>query len=59
MESKYRTQDRETGTLIDEFDNEQDAINAVKAYEEIDTLEGTYTPNFYEVKPPNMPPFTP
>lgn len=45
----YRVQDRETGCLIDSFDNYEDALAALKAYEGIDLKEGNFTPDFYEV----------
>ena len=46
----YQTTDRECGNVIDEFDNEQEALEALASYERIDREEGNYTPDFYEVK---------
>ena len=46
----YKTQDRETGTLIDLFYPKEYAEMAVAEYEKQDKENGTYTPDFYEVK---------
>jgi DNA-binding XRE family transcriptional regulator len=46
----YKTQDRETGTLIDLFYTKEYAEMAVAEYEKQDKENGTYTPDFYEVK---------
>lgn len=46
---KWRTQDRETGTIIDEFNTLQEARLAVEDYEQEDKDDGNYTPNFYEI----------
>lgn len=45
----FRTQDRETGTLIDEFETAKEAELAVEGYEEQDREEGNFKPNYYEV----------
>lgn len=50
MEYTYKTQDRETGTMIDLFYTKEYAEMAVAEYEKQDKADGTYTPNFYEVK---------
>ena len=46
----YKTQDRETGTLIDLFYTKEYADMAVAEYEKQDKENGSYTPDFYEVK---------
>ena len=46
----YKTQARETGTLIDLFYIKEHAEMAVAEYEKQDKGNGTYTPDFYEVK---------
>lgn len=46
---KYKTQDREAGNFIDEFNTIEEAREAILQYEEEDKKDGTYTPNFYEV----------
>ena len=46
----YKTQERETGTLIDLFYTKEYADMAVAEYEKQDKENGTYTPDFYEVK---------
>jgi hypothetical protein len=45
----YRTQNKETGAPIEEFDNLLDAQIAIAEYEHEDRLQGTYTEDFYEV----------
>lgn len=47
---KYYTADRETGTIIDEFNTIEDAMVAIKQYEIQDIKEGFYEDNFYEVQ---------
>lgn len=47
---KYYTQDRETGTIIDEFSTLQDAEKAVKEYEQEDKENGCFEQDFYEIK---------
>ena len=47
---KYKVQDRETGTLIDLFYIKEQAEMAVAEYEKQDKENGSYTPDFYEVK---------
>jgi len=47
---KFYTQDSETGAIIDQFDTFEEALEAIKEYNETDKEEGTYTPDFYEVK---------
>ena len=46
---KYLIQDREAGNVIDEFNNIDDAMYAMSAYEMQDKADGTYTQNFYEI----------
>lgn len=45
----YATQDRETGTRIDIFDTLEEAERALEEYENVDRMEGVYTPDFYEI----------
>lgn len=47
---RYKVQDREAGNVIDYFYTKEDADEAVAMYEENDREDGTYTPDFYEVK---------
>ena len=46
---KYLTACKENGDLIDEFNAFEDAVNAIKEYEDTDKENGTYTPDFYEI----------
>lgn len=46
---KIFTADREYGNIIDCFEKIEDAMNAIKAYEEEDRENGDYTPDFYDV----------
>ena len=48
--NQYATCDRETGTIIDYFDTFSAAQKAIDKYEAQDEEDGTYTPNFYEIK---------
>lgn len=45
----YIIQDRQTGTLIDEFGTWIEAKEALEHYENIDMEEGNYEPDFYEI----------
>jgi len=45
----YIIQQKETGTLIEEFISLIEAQEALKEYEEMDKNEGVYTPDFYEI----------
>lgn len=45
----YAIQDRETGTKIDIFDTLEEAERVLKEYENMDMMEGIYTPDFYEI----------
>jgi hypothetical protein len=47
--TKFITQERETGTVIDEFKTYSKAYEAMKRYEEEDRKEGNYSPDFYEI----------
>jgi len=47
---KYIIQARETGESIDECATREIAESTIMEYEEEDRNEGTYTPDFYEVK---------
>lgn len=51
---KYYTADREAGNFIDSFDTYQEAAEAIRAYEEEDRADGTYTEDFYEIKERSM-----
>lgn len=51
MTYRYKVQDREAGNVIDYFFSKEDADEAVVMFEEGDKEDGTYTPDFYEVKP--------
>lgn len=46
---KYYTCDRETWTIIDEFETLEDAKAELKKYEESDKADGTYEKNFYDI----------
>ncbi len=48
--NRYATCDRETGTIIDYFDTLAAAQRAIDKYEAQDKEEGTFTPNFYDIK---------
>ena len=43
---KYLTQDKETGTIIDEFNTYEEAENAIEKYE----IEDGESVEFYEIK---------
>ena len=45
----YIIQQKETGTLIDEFISLIQAEEALREYEQMDKNEGVYTPDFYEI----------
>lgn len=45
----YRLQDRETGTLIDEFETLDEAEKVLALCEKEDKAEGNYSEGFYEV----------
>ena len=47
--TRYFTADRQTGTLIDEFDSYAQAEIAIQMYEEQDKKEGIFEPNFYSI----------
>jgi hypothetical protein len=49
MKNRYKTRDFEAGNEIEEFDTLEEAIEAIKRYEEQDKKEGTYEEGFYEV----------
>ena len=46
----YKVQDREAGNVIGYFYSKEEADEAVAMFEENDKEDGTYTPDFYEVK---------
>lgn len=46
---KIFTADRECGNIIDRFETIEDAMKAIKSYEEEDKRNGDYTPDFYDV----------
>lgn len=45
----YAIQDRETGTRIDIFGTLEEAERTLEEYENMDMMEGVYTPDFYEI----------
>lgn len=49
-DTAFYTQDSETGAIIDKFGTFEEALEAIKEYNETDKEEGTYTPDFYEIK---------
>ena len=46
---KFVIQDKQTGTLIDEFTTYEQAQNQLEEYEEQDRQEGIYEADFYEI----------
>ena len=46
----YKVQDREAGNVIGYFNTKDEANAAVVLFEENDKEDGTYTPDFYEIK---------
>lgn len=46
---KFYTADQETYTIIDEFSTVEEAVKAIKQYEEDDKQDGSYSENFYDV----------
>lgn len=46
----YIIQDREAGNIISSFETLEDAEAELEQYEEEDKREGTWTPDFYEIK---------
>lgn len=46
---KYYTSDRETGTIIEEFNSYEEALDAISDYEQEDKNNGDYEENFYSV----------
>ena len=46
---KFYTVDKETYTIIDEFKTVEEAIKAIKKYEEEDKQEKNYNENYYDV----------
>ena len=46
---KYYTVDRETWTVIDEFETMEDAMLAIKDYEQEDIFNDCYEEDFYEI----------
>lgn len=49
-DSAFFVQETSTGAIIDQFDTFQEALDAIKEYNDTDKEEGTYTPDFYEGK---------
>jgi hypothetical protein len=47
---KYQIQDTEAGNIIEKNLTFRDAKKILKNFEKTDKKEGTYTPNFYEIK---------
>lgn len=45
----YVIRDREAGNEIDEFETMEEALEELARYEEIDKMDGDYTPDFYEI----------
>jgi hypothetical protein len=50
MIKKYIIQDSEAGNVIEEASSYEKAQEIINKYETEDKKEGTYTPNFYEIK---------
>lgn len=46
---KYYTCDRETWTIIDEFETLEDAKTALEKYEETDKADGIFEKDFYDI----------
>ena len=46
---KYYTTARETGTIIDEFETVEGAMQAIEDYEQEDTSNDCYEEDFYEI----------
>lgn len=46
----FYVRETESGTNIDCFDDFHDALNLVKQFIDADKADGSYTPDFYEVK---------
>ena len=51
IEYRFKVQDREAGNVIGYFTTKEEADETVAMFEENDKEDGTYTPDFYEVKP--------
>ena len=49
METTFITRDKETGTIIDNFNTYEEALLAIEKYEAQDVLDGNYSENFYEI----------
>ena len=49
MIRKYIIRDREAGNVIATFSSKDEACNELRKYEEQDKIDGTYTPDFYEI----------
>ena len=49
-EIKYVIQDREEGNEIEWARSRQEAIEIVREFEAEDQMDGTYAPDFYEIK---------
>lgn len=47
---KYYTAAKEIGTIIDEFETLEDAIQAIRNYEKEDISNDCYEENFYEIE---------
>jgi len=50
MKTTYKIQDREAGNVIDTGLTLKHAERLLKHYEKVDKQEGTYKPDFYEIK---------
>lgn len=48
-DQKYIIRDREAGNVIATFSSKDEACNELSKYEEQDKIDGTYTPDFYEI----------
>ena len=46
---RYWTACRETGSKIESFRTKREAIEQIRKYEEEDKLNGSYTPDFYDI----------
>lgn len=50
MSTAYYIRDRESGNLIESFSTLSEAVKKLSEFEASDEVDGTYEPNFYEIK---------
>lgn len=53
LTGKWIIRDREAGNVIEEEYSLEAARDTLRSYEETDRIEGTYTPDFYEIVDPD------